>query len=75
MDYNREVRRATHDTMTSLVGAAGFVPVFSFGSFHFFIYLIFFLAAFLSIYKYVLLVISKGKGKDKLLQLFTFWNC
>lgn len=25
MDYNREVRRATHDTMTNLVTAVGFV--------------------------------------------------
>ena len=24
MDYNREVRRATHDTMTNLVTAVGF---------------------------------------------------
>lgn len=25
MDYNREVRRATHDTMTNIVTAVGFV--------------------------------------------------
>lgn len=35
MDYNREVRRATHQTMTSLVAAAGFVPI----SFHFSLFL------------------------------------
>lgn len=27
LDYNREVRRATHDTMTNLVDAVGFVLI------------------------------------------------
>ena len=40
-DYNREVRRATHDTMTNLVVAVGCEPIFFFSlSFFFFLLLV-----------------------------------